>query len=372
MSSVQNNLTSYFGNALMQVDKANTGKTLVDDDRINQLFGFVDQLIQNDGKLGDVSYSNHDIVAGFTQFLAANTSLVNEVQQRLAETKLKALSDLHIKQSKQELAPELLKSVEIMDRVSTDLRAEIAKNPIAKVSDKNYDMQNALNFFNKHVEAGLKEVFKLPEEERTAAYDTQMKTIFADTVKIFGADLSTQLADSIDHQVLPFKLQQLAAKSPGELPALEITEGLEAQFNEIASAETTLTKPEQEEVLTLIDKFMAKEVDEMQLKAEYGALNTEQKLYMEHLRQAAKKIDGSSDIINTIVNKLGSKLPELIVPAIIGLLFGSVTGFGALGGFGAIALSLLGGNDSNENTTKQRPPLPMSRAEQKESSALVA
>ena len=372
MSSVQNNLTSYFGNALMQVDKANTGKTLVDDDRINQLFGFVDQLIQNDGKLGDVSYSNHDIVAGFTQFLAGSKGFANDAAQALIASKLKALGDLHIKHSKQELPQEVLKSVKVMDRVSTDLRAEIAKNPIAKVSDKNYDMQNALNFFNKHVEAGLKEVFKLPEEERTAAYDTQMKTIFADTVKIFGADLSTQLADSIDHQVLPFKLQQLAAKSPGKLPEHEITEDLETQFKEIVSGETKLAKPKQEEVLTLIDKFMAKEVDEMQLKAEYGALSTEQKLYMEHLRQAAKKIDGSSDIINTIVNKLGSKLPELIVPAIIGLLFGSVTGFGALGGFGAIALSLLGGNDSNENTTKQRPPLPMSRAEQKESSALVA
>ena len=127
------------------------------------------------------------------------------------------------------------------------------------------------------------------------------------------------------------------------------------QFNKGSYEAISVT--DREEVLALVgdlakaSKEELSSAEQIKLDLRVNELKPEQKAYMEHLRQATEQLHGASNgSVEGLIGLAADKLPQMLIPAVIGAIIFSIFGGSAISGaMAAGAISLFG--SSGENAT---------------------
>lgn len=329
-----------------------------DTDKAKSVLSFIDSVIKGNISKSEIATTKvFDLIENAIDSNFNNQELVelkNTIQKELKDRR-----ETFINGSKQNLPEKLAKQIVPMKNTIRELETHIEKAPTSDL--EKHSLADAKNFFNHGLNRVAKQVaeFEGDKLEKEELSKELIADLCSDTAKDYGKEHTTNLVASLQDDLAPVELYTLQKDSSYKLPVLDLESNADDKkmFAELSKGKLSLSPSEKNDVMQIADRILKGDKD---AESDYHALAPKQKVYLEHLRQGADKLNGSMAGLEGIIGKLASKLPDMLIPAIIGTVLGSLMGMGAAGGLGAIVISALGsaGIDVPEDgDEKIKPPL---------------
>lgn len=372
MSSTIQNLNTFVGEKLREAFGANPVEVITaGDSRLKVFTNFLDGLIKhgyNDGEK-DVKLSAGEVLRAVEVNIKANKNLSQVLQKILNEKK-----DAHLSGARQNISKELLSHLGAVNLVTGSLQAK-AKVPKAPAEGYENPVAGEIeNIFYSKLQSIYHETKSLSAEERKVAFEERVADITGDIYGKYGSKATQALAEKInDASAISFTFAKTSSHGLRELPQIldseKLKEGDKSTFDKLMNSfkngdYSALSADEKAKVLDLISHISenaGKESIALELKKE--GLSFNEKAYYEHLRKEASEISNNGSSVADLISNLTNKLPDLLMPAIIGAVIGYLMGgMEMMGAFGAGAISLLGsstgdiGSELNDQKPRTVPP----------------
>jgi hypothetical protein len=326
-----------FTNALAgQLTKVASNTAHSDEAKATTVLEFVDSVIKS-GDTGAAITTVLDAAESLvSQHLKGNSDLQQSIQNDLQKRREHFIGD-----AKQSLPDQLAKQIKPMKLALSSLESAISKSGVPETSS--YDIADAKNFFFHGLTQIQKQVASLEgsDIEKQRLNDNLLNELSEKTAKTYGKELSTKLVSDLKSDIIPAELYASQAKSKYKLPVLDLESDKEmrALVKEFNAGSVDISLEKKNEVLSVAEKILNGE----DVKLEYHSLSSKQKAYLEHLRQASEQIGSLSNGIDGLLGPLLEKLPDMLMPAIIGAIAGYLMGGMEMpAAMGAVALSFVG------------------------------
>ena len=347
-----------------------------DDPRVKTFIHFIDNLIKNGYGVVDEEGNQHKFSAGevmraTTNMFAARTDLQQAMKGIIDDKK-----DAHLT-GKETIAKEILSHYSALSMVTDTIDTVAAANKKPAPAYEDASIAEVRNIFYSQLQNIYAETKGLSDEDRSLAFADRIDGVIAEMHENYGSELMTELSSSIKDASAVSYAFAVTSEAGVELPALEGIDDKVLEANEeimLAFSKgdySSLSADAKKEVLNIISEIAQNggelstesvlKLNELESKEGIGV-----KLFYEHLRQESAELN-SAGSLEDFLSMAVEKLPDLIMPAIIGAVIGYLTGGASmLFGAGAVAISILGSGastpqvdtDEIEGNVLQLPPAP--------------
>lgn len=318
-----------------------------DDPKLIQFNRFLDSVIKIGAENEGLSKSQS--LTQVTKFIESNANLDNSLLKNALNQALLEKRNQHVNYVDNALSSKLRQNADELSKLTELMDANIKPGVAGAKEYANSTKADMQEDFAFHMKKIGEEILELPLDQRESGIAPKIAQLTKEMVVRYGSKNVQSFSDSVKDSQLASYIYLEEDNTDQKLPAFKLNEDAK-DILETADF-SGMSTDDKKEVVDLIESFFKPfnekdaaltEEGKYHFDQAFSKLKPEQQAFYEQSRSQAEEISKIASNPMDLISSLANKLPNLLLPGIIGAVVSYVMGFGSIGGIAGVVLSGLG------------------------------